>query len=137
MRYIPFCLELPPHREDLKCDNCGDCRKDVDIPVKEKIMGTEQPQEELQGMAKLQALPVVDRLIVMLNMLENLQRKNIQLSGRTPLTKQIEIECAEHRAKAQAYRDTTAFITKFFEPELRDKLLPVMEEPSLIQVVTQ
>ena len=93
----------------------------------------EQP-EELTGMAKLQAIPVIDRIVVMLNMLDNLQKKNIQLSGRPPITKQIELESAAYRAKASAYRDTTIFITKFFEPELRDKLLPT-EEESLIQVV--
>ncbi len=95
-----YCISMPPKKSDLHCDECGECRKTVDnISIKETIM----EQQEMTGMEKLKALPVVDRIIVMLNMLAGLQAKNMQLSGRPPLTKQIEIESAAYQAKARSY----------------------------------
>lgn len=76
------------------------------------------------GMDKLRALPVVDRIVMLLNMLNDLQRQNMELSGKVVLTKQVELDNAAYRAKAVAYRDTSVFVAQFFETELRERLLP-------------
>jgi hypothetical protein len=96
-------------------------------------MENEEPQ--LSGMEKLKQLPMIDRIIVMLDMLQGLQKTNMEKSGRPELTKQIEIDNAAYRAKSKAYIDTSMFLAKFFEVELSDKLLPPKEEVSIIQEV--
>lgn len=86
--------------------------------------------EVLQVKPKLddiKALPMIDKLIVLINYLNQSQIANLQESGRPALTKQQMIQQIHHKATAKAYHNITVILSSMFKDELKEKLQPIME----------
>ena len=91
-------------------------------------METELLPKQKTGIDLLKEKPIVDRTIILLSMLDDLSKKNIALSGKPALTKKELVESVARRAKAEAYVDTSTFIHKFFENEIRDAIMVKVDE---------
>lgn len=77
---------------------------------------------------EVKALPMVDRLVFVLNLMDTAKNKaQVEAGGQVLLTKQHEMNRAAKLHEVAVYRKTSALIAQVFAPELREKLATVAE----------
>ncbi len=75
----------------------------------------------------IKALPIIDKVIVLINYLNESQIANLQEAGKPAITKQQLLQQLHHKATARAYHNVTVILSSVFKDELKEKLQPIID----------